>query len=367
MRKIFALLLVATSFCFISCSKNTPNEVIKAYLTAASSKDSLTMEKFYPNGSSIIMDECNLFCDITPDSITFPSTGNDMGNDKTSCIVVTNYKGEKIEWMINRNKDKKLYIAYTRGLYKPNYKRFSEKYKIKKLTWNFAYDRDCVNAIKHISKVKEIVNNFCAAENKELYYPGIKNMSMYDLSFPDNMDGATLSIIYNSNTKNIHYNLSNKDYSLSIVKEPNSNDLKITDSFGLINTENLSIFIPEGCRDLQLATLMKFQKYGVAFTQLLISIGDVWIKGTNYSNKAIKYLTWTLVGKNSVGDTVTNDYYKSPVKVKGIGPIKPGESFSYNFDSVWGRDTHFVEKVICTSILIQYMDGTSKTTEFIME
>jgi len=77
----------------------------------------------------------------------------------------------------------------------------------------------------------------------------------------------------------------------------------------------------------------------------------------NPTAKTIKYISFTLVGKNPVGDIVYKN--KNPsVRVRAIGPLKPKDSASYSFDYLWFTD--LVETAKITSILVTYMDGTTK-------
>ena len=77
----------------------------------------------------------------------------------------------------------------------------------------------------------------------------------------------------------------------------------------------------------------------------------------NLSNKTVKYISFSLVGYNAVGDKVSERGVFTKV-VKGIGPLEKGASGAYEFDYVWFTD--LVETFDIVSIKIQYMDGTIK-------
>jgi hypothetical protein len=80
----------------------------------------------------------------------------------------------------------------------------------------------------------------------------------------------------------------------------------------------------------------------------------------NPTKKTIKYITTTIVGYNPVGDRVYNSRKQSyNCQVKSVGPIEPEASGSYSFDYVWFTDMVETAKII--SIVVQYMDGTTKT------
>lgn len=80
----------------------------------------------------------------------------------------------------------------------------------------------------------------------------------------------------------------------------------------------------------------------------------------NPTGKTIKYLWFTLVGYNPVGDKVVDPKRKtSNVTLKGVGPIAPDETSSYTFSYAWFTDLVSTAKML--SIKVQYMDGTFKT------
>lgn len=78
----------------------------------------------------------------------------------------------------------------------------------------------------------------------------------------------------------------------------------------------------------------------------------------NTSNKTIKYITINFIGYNAVDDPVPSRG-KTLLTRKGVGPIEPFETGSYNFEYVWFTDIVDYSKV--RSIVVQYTDGTSKT------
>lgn len=78
----------------------------------------------------------------------------------------------------------------------------------------------------------------------------------------------------------------------------------------------------------------------------------------NPTKKTIKYIQFNVVGKNPVGDIVYTKG-KSIATVKGVGPIKPGESGVYSFDYVWFTDLVNTAKI--STIVVTYMDNTTIT------
>lgn len=78
----------------------------------------------------------------------------------------------------------------------------------------------------------------------------------------------------------------------------------------------------------------------------------------NTSKKTIKYISINFIGYNAVDDPVPSRG-KTLLTRKGIGPIEPYETGSYDFEYVWFTDIIDYSKV--RSIVVQYTNGTSKT------
>ncbi len=78
----------------------------------------------------------------------------------------------------------------------------------------------------------------------------------------------------------------------------------------------------------------------------------------NPTSKTVKYLWFTFVGLNPVGDKVTDKKRGTNITMQGVGPIKPSEGGSYEFSYVWFTD--MVDDARILSIKVQYMDGTVK-------
>ncbi len=84
------------------------------------------------------------------------------------------------------------------------------------------------------------------------------------------------------------------------------------------------------------------------------------IEVLNQAKKPIKYVWFTVVGYNAVGDPVRNRSGASTT-VKGIGPIAPGAFASYEWDYLWHTD--IVESFKIPKIKIQYMDGSFREVQ----
>lgn len=83
------------------------------------------------------------------------------------------------------------------------------------------------------------------------------------------------------------------------------------------------------------------------------------IKVYNPTSKTIKYLWFTFIGYNPVDDKIVDRKRgTSNITVKGVGPIKPEASGSYEYTYVWFTD--LVETAKVSNIKVEYMDGTIK-------
>lgn len=131
-----------------------------------------------------------------------------------------------------------------------------------------------------------------------------------------------------------------------------------------------SIFVNKGSaiyRKLDECKLPFFEtkKYGLGFVKSNAT-GDKYSTGAEFdvynpSKKTIKYIWLTIAGENPVGDLVkTNEgFYKT---LKAVGPVRPHDVVTISFDYIWPTD--IVEKLRISTIKIQYMDGTIKSTKY---
>jgi len=97
---------------------------------------------------------------------------------------------------------------------------------------------------------------------------------------------------------------------------------------------------------------------GVLVTQFSFSISDYGVVDLtlgikNVGKKRIKYATFNLQPKNSVGDL--EEYAKS---FKGIGYIEPNEEGVWEFESAWFSDV--IQTLELKNITLLYEDGSTK-------
>lgn len=131
--------------------------------------------------------------------------------------------------------------------------------------------------------------------------------------------------------------------------------------------ERFAIYLREKELSEVVATLKRHKKSGL--TVVSSSIADVseHTQGTsfaievlNQADKPIKYVWFTVVGYNAVGDPVRRRS-GTAATVKGIGPIAPGDSASYDWDYLWMTD--IVESFKIPKIKVQYMDGSVREVQ----
>lgn len=88
---------------------------------------------------------------------------------------------------------------------------------------------------------------------------------------------------------------------------------------------------------------------------------DIYIQTKNLSSKTIKYINWTAVPYNAVGDKQTGEIRKrTSVILEEVGPLeylektKPG----MGWEAVWYN--HSIQCIELVKLSIEYMDGTKK-------
>lgn len=109
------------------------------------------------------------------------------------------------------------------------------------------------------------------------------------------------------------------------------------------------------------------EKYGVAITLAHVYDVSEHTEGTgfevtviNSGKKTIKYVTFSIVGVNAVGDPVRGSRGSgSTVMLRGIGPIEPDGKGLYSKDYLWMTD--IVEAFKISQVRLEFTDGSSKT------
>jgi hypothetical protein len=110
--------------------------------------------------------------------------------------------------------------------------------------------------------------------------------------------------------------------------------------------------------------LNKTKSSGVAILNYQVFDESEHTEGTGYkisyynsTKKIIKYITATIVGYNAVGDPVKSTFNRNSILIlRGVGPIQPEESATFQKSYAWHTDV--VESMKITSLKVEYMDGT---------
>jgi len=168
-------------------------------------------------------------------------------------------------------------------------------------------------------------------------------------------------IIYNAKTYYIEKDkVVIKDYSFDDIK--NLSDETATKFKDYTNI--MSKLIYESDVNEAIKALKSCKAAGLSIYDWSYSDESEYTEGTsakitvyNPTNKTIKYLWFSFVGFNPVGDKVIDRRSgTSVVTKKAVGPIAKGETGTYTFEYVWFTD--IVETAKIASIKVLYMDGT---------
>ena len=79
----------------------------------------------------------------------------------------------------------------------------------------------------------------------------------------------------------------------------------------------------------------------------------------NCFKKTIKYIEFTCVPYNAVGDVQGDWVGKRIARTKGIGPLEPGESASWSFDDMFYDKNDVIRRVRLTNIKFIFKDGST--------
>ncbi len=77
---------------------------------------------------------------------------------------------------------------------------------------------------------------------------------------------------------------------------------------------------------------------------------------SNLSKKTIKYISFTVLGINPVGDVVKAKNRLNSIILKGVGPIEQDRAATFKFDYTWFSD--LPESAEIKSIKVQFMDNS---------
>jgi hypothetical protein len=186
-----------------------------------------------------------------------------------------------------------------------------------------------------------IINNLISSYNKEYKKYLYSYSYYYDLK--DMMKNNTLT----------------KDYLIDAFGEPSSIDsLDYETAVLIFKKYNAKIeFIDNVVVALNVINYNAFEKHNLSISDYRVLGGDYTIgfsiSVSNYAEKTIKYISFTVKALNPVDDIVATK------TVRGVGPIEKGRSASYEFEDIIYSNT--AKYLNIESVKIQYMDGTIYT------
>lgn len=180
--------------------------------------------------------------------------------------------------------------------------------------------------------------------------------------------------VFCSSDNKLFYKALHKGNNVLIDSSDVATDVHFIDKFDNMDTTQFRNYIEEALKVdnaiMTLDTLNAKKEFLQICKQGLVIVSDnvydesEYTSGTgfkveilNASAKTIKYITFNYVGYNSVDDPV-QQFGKSLLTLKGIGPIKSFETAKYEKEYAWLTD--IVQYEYIKSITIQYMDGTTK-------
>jgi hypothetical protein len=137
-----------------------------------------------------------------------------------------------------------------------------------------------------------------------------------------------------------------------------------------LNFEQRAKYYASAIKYANLLRLSKFfktcEKRGLQLLDWTLYDESEYTKGTgvkfdilNTGKKTIKYISFTIVGLNPVGDAVMAKMGVYTITLKGVGPIEPDEAATFSFDYTWMSD--LPETANIKSVKVQFMDNTFST------
>lgn len=167
------------------------------------------------------------------------------------------------------------------------------------------------------------------------------------------------------------------DSSIVYTKEENVNtepniysQLNSFTSAQLMKFQKRAIYYAKAIEYSNLLRLSNFykicEKKGLRLLDWELYDESEYTKGTgvkfdilNTGKKTIKYISFTIIGLNPVGDAVMAKTGVYPITLKGVGPIEPDEAATFSFDYTWMSD--LPETANIKSVKVQFMDNTFST------
>lgn len=268
-------------------------------------------------------------------------------------------------------------------------------------------DLDNIYAIQGLRNADIITRKVVAAgtlPNAELamLYPDVSRLGAFNISGEPMSIVCTLRNTRNTETDSVDiettvtiaqsdsgtYKTQDVSFMMGVDVErtnPNNPDPCIIDSKGLLNRQLLVSKMGEEGQQLlangenwsdmyflaeadklskKMVARAKYERWGVVLTDIGVAHGrntagerttGVRFEVFNPTNRKIKYVIITALPINSVGDVMGY-----PSNCRGIGPVEPHRTGSWNFDELIEDPNGIIDDFKCR-ITVVYMDGGSKT------
>lgn len=397
------LLVIASLILLLSSCKESPEEkvekVVRAYISAAIDHNYEQLESlsYYENNLDSTLKEARQCVFSSNEELKITIDKIDSYVYHSYVYEVTVEGGDNTATLLVREDDDKYFkVSKTTGLF---------NYDLNKLTEH----PDCTitmtakpgnlseeEMIAEVCAVRRDFANFddfanaVETNNSSLYFSVFPNLKKYNYSFK----GKPEIISYTQSSDNNSITIQCADSTFFKMND----DGIIIDSFGIISAKDvqnelaaIADSVPaQGSywdinyindlkdkiekRKAELAEIeqekarqaraAKIKAQGVAlisskFTSPYNGNGEKGIEFTalNTTDKTAKYIIMEVVGYNSVDDPVWSDGYIKTCR--GIGPISPRSSGTWNFNKLWERGD-LVKSYEIKSLTIQFTDGSSK-------
>lgn len=379
LKKLFYLFLLVS--CFTSCKDKTPHELINAYITAVEHNDSEKINEYYNNSFDYWINKYNKI-KINTSNVTLPKHEvlfSDTATHSQKLSIKTKHGKNAIFWNIEKPVKGSPKIVSTYGLVSLDTEKIEKDFGLELFGILSQTDEATVLAVNKLNDAISCVKNIIAQDDSWTNYVKKIGIQDYDCYLPKEFKDVSVYVERNPNyPKTLIYYFTINQFQFKVKYEKNI--FELINTKGVVDHSTLSID-PGECWDAQLNEKIAeykrtapYREAGVAFSKFELPFGTLYqgsttikMTGKNYSNKTIKYLEVTFMALNSVNDIVTTDRYQREIMIRGIGPIEPGEIFSYTFEPSWGVDSKLIDRVICIGVCSRYTDGTFKAGKFIME
>ncbi|MBD5210770.1 MAG: hypothetical protein HDS77_05820 [Bacteroidales bacterium] len=397
------LLVIASFILLLSSCKESPEEkvekVVRAYISAAIDHNYEQLESlsYYENNLDSTLKEARQCVFSSNEELKITIDKIDSYVYHSYVYEVTVEGGDNTATFLVREDDDKYFkVSKTTGLF---------NYDLNKLTGH----PDCkitMTAKPRYLSEEEMLAEVCAVRrdfanfddfanavetnNSSLYFSVFPNLKKYNYSFK----GKPEIISYTQSSDNNSITIQCADSTFFKMND----DGIIIDSFGIISAKdvqnelaaiadsvpaqgsywdinyinNLKDKIEKRKAELEKieqekarqARAAKIRAQGVALISSKFSSpyngnGEKGIEfsALNTTDKTAKYIIMEVVGYNSVDDPVWSDGYIKTCR--GIGPISPRSSGTWNFNKLWERGD-LVKSYEIKSLTIQFTDGSSK-------